>query len=104
MFHKSNYESNHINIIYLYFQKSKIVIIDEATSNVDLKTEEIIQRCIKETFRDKTVITIAHRLKTILDCDKILVLDKGEVKEWDSPAALLENPHSYFFSLYHEFY
>lgn len=54
--------------------------MDEATSNIDVQTEEIIEKIKKEYFKDKTVITIAHRLNTIYDSDRIMILDKGEVK------------------------
>jgi len=60
-------------------QKSKIIIMDEATANVELKTDRLIQKVIRDKFKDSTVITIAHRLNTILDYDKMLVLDDGRV-------------------------
>ena len=58
----------------------KILLVDEATSNVDGKTDAIIQKLIRERFRDKTVITIAHRLETIMDSDRIIVMDEGRIK------------------------
>ena len=61
-------------------QKSKIIIMDEATANVDIKTDRLIQEVIRDKFKDSTVITIAHRLNTILDYDKVLVLDDGRVQ------------------------
>ena len=64
-------------------QQSKIVILDEPTANVDPETEQTIWNVVREELRDSTVITIAHRLNTIKDCDMILVLDNGEVKEFD---------------------
>ncbi|KRX08449.1 P-loop containing nucleoside triphosphate hydrolase [Pseudocohnilembus persalinus] len=70
-------------------KKSKILVLDEATANVDMKTDEFIQKKIKEKFSDCTVFTIAHRLNTIADYDKILVMEKGEVAEYDTPYNLL---------------
>ncbi|KAL6449932.1 YOR1 Oligomycin resistance ATP-dependent permease YOR1 [Candida maltosa Xu316] len=64
---------------------SKILILDEATSSVDYETDAKIQDSIQKNFSDCTILTIAHRLKTIINYDRILVLDKGEVKEFDTP-------------------
>ena len=63
---------------------------DEATANVDLKTDEFIQKKLNSKFHDATVITVAHRLRTIMHCDRILVLEKGRVAEFDSPRKLLQ--------------
>ena len=71
-------------------QKSKIIIMDEATANVDFKTDRLIQEVIRDKFKDSTVITIAHRLNTIMDYDKVLVLDGGRVVEFDKPDALIK--------------
>ena len=70
-------------------QKSKIIIMDEATANVDFKTDRLIQEVIRDKFKDSTVITIAHRLNTIMDYDKVLVLDGGRVVEIDKPDVLM---------------
>ena len=72
-------------------QKSKIIIMDEATANVDFKTDRLIQEVIRDKFKDSTVITIAHRLNTIMDYDKVLVLDGGRVVEFDEPELLIRN-------------
>jgi len=72
-------------------QKSKIIIMDEATANVDFKTDRLIQEVIRDKFKDSTVITIAHRLNTIIDYDKLLVLDGGRVAEFDKPEVLIRN-------------
>jgi len=77
-------------------RKSKILILDEATSNVDGETDNLIQSTIRMAFKDCTVLTIAHRLNTIIDSDKILLLKDGEVAEFDSPQTLLSNPGSMF--------
>ena len=70
-------------------KNSKILVLDEATANVDMKTDEFIQNTIKESFSESTIFTIAHRLNTIADYDKVLVMDKGVVVEYDSPYRLL---------------
>ena len=80
-------------------RKSKILILDEATASVDVETDSIVQRTIREIFSDCTIITIAHRLHTILDSDRILVLESGRVRELDSPVNLIANPSSAFASL-----
>ena len=66
-------------------KKSKIVILDEATANIDIVTEQKIQKLIAEEFEGATVLTIAHRLNTVIQSDKVLVLDKGVCCEYDSP-------------------
>ena len=72
-------------------QRSKIIIMDEATANVDFKTDHLIQEVIRHKFKDSTVLTIAHRLNTIMDYDKVLVLDGGRVVEFDNPDVLIRN-------------
>jgi ATP-binding cassette subfamily C (CFTR/MRP) protein 4 len=69
---------------------SRILLIDEATANVDQHTDGLIQGVIRTAFRDATVLTIAHRLNTIADSDKIMVLDSGRVVEFDTPQVLIE--------------
>ncbi|XP_059157838.1 ATP-binding cassette sub-family C member 4-like [Physella acuta] len=75
---------------------NKILILDEATANVDPETDDIIQRTIRAKFRDSTVLTIAHRLYTVMDCDRIMVLEDGELKEFDSPYNLLQKSDGHF--------
>ena len=65
-------------------------VLDEATSHVDHETDEMVQRTVRKAFRECTVLTIAHRLHTIIDADRILLLDAGEVREFDSPEVLLK--------------
>uniref|UniRef100_A0A3Q1C9L1 Multidrug resistance-associated protein 4 n=1 Tax=Amphiprion ocellaris TaxID=80972 RepID=A0A3Q1C9L1_AMPOC len=72
-------------------RKNRILIIDEATANVDPRTDELIQKAIRDKFRECTVLTIAHRLNTIIDSDRILVLDGGTIQELDRPFTLLQN-------------
>lgn len=70
-------------------RKSKVILLDEATASVDFETDEAIQKAIRIDFAECTVITIAHRLNTIADYDRVLVLSHGEVVEFDSPCNLL---------------
>ncbi|XP_038063723.1 multidrug resistance-associated protein 1-like [Patiria miniata] len=71
-------------------RKTKILVLDEATAAVDLETDDLIQATIRTEFADCTVITIAHRLNTIMDSTRILVLDGGEIAEFDEPTQLLQ--------------
>ncbi|GMG16081.1 unnamed protein product [Phytophthora fragariaefolia] len=80
-------------------KNSTIVVLDEATANVDTATDRLIQATIQETFADKTVLIIAHRINTILHCNKIAVMDAGRVAEFGPPSALLQQPDSIFASL-----
>jgi len=66
------------------------MVLDEATSAVDMATDTLIQRSIREEFDDSTLVVIAHRLSTIADFDKILVLDDGMVAEFGTPKELME--------------
>ena len=75
---------------------SKILILDEATSSVDYETDSKIQETIIREFGDCTILCIAHRLKTIINYDRILVLDKGEIKEFDTPWNLFNSNNGIF--------
>ena len=66
------------------------MILDEATAAVDLETDDLIQATIRKEFAGSSVLTIAHRLNTIMDYDRIMVLDKGELREFDKPNELLK--------------
>lgn len=77
-------------------RKPKILIMDEATASIDNATDAIIQKMIRENFKNATVLTIAHRLNTIMDSDKVLVLDDGVVVEFDTTTNLLSNSNGYF--------
>lgn len=69
---------------------SNILVLDEATAAVDVETDAMLQTTLRTSmFNNRTIITIAHRINTILDSDRIIVLDKGEVREFDSPAELV---------------
>ena len=73
--------------------------MDEATAAVDLETDDLIQATIRSEFINCTVLTIAHRLKTIMDSDRILVLHSGEVKEFGTPEHLLSDRSSTFYEM-----
>ena len=83
-------------------RKPKVLLMDEATASIDELTDHLIQKMIKTEFKDTTVITIAHRLNTIIQYDKILVLDQGNVAEFDDPVNLLERGDGYFAKLIKE--
>jgi ABC-type multidrug transport system fused ATPase/permease subunit len=76
--------------------RPKIMVLDEATSAVDMATDTLIQRSIREEFGDSTLLVIAHRLSTIADFDKILVLDDGKVAEFGTPKSLMETKGGVF--------
>ncbi|XP_077529739.1 multidrug resistance-associated protein 1-like [Haemaphysalis longicornis] len=80
-------------------RKSRILILDEATAAVDMETDDLIQATIRREFSDCTIITIAHRLNTVLDYDRIMVLDRGDIVEFDAPRELLKQESSVFYQL-----
>ena len=84
-------------------RKSKIIILDEATSSVDQKTEDIISNAVDTMFKDSTVITIAHTINTVKKCDRIIVMNAGEVVETGKPDELIANNNSQFYSLYYKY-
>ncbi|KAI8586104.1 P-loop containing nucleoside triphosphate hydrolase protein [Geranomyces variabilis] len=73
-----------------------VLVLDEATAAIDVKTDMMIQESIRTGFRDKTVLCIAHRLETIIDYDRVLVMDSGVVVEFDEPLTLLDKPGGVF--------
>uniref|UniRef100_A0A672LSW8 Canalicular multispecific organic anion transporter 1-like n=1 Tax=Sinocyclocheilus grahami TaxID=75366 RepID=A0A672LSW8_SINGR len=80
-------------------RKSRILILDEATAAVDLETDDLIQNTIRTEFSHCTVLTIAHRLNTILDSSRVMVLDSGKIVEFDSPSVLLNNKQGHFYAM-----
>ncbi|NXK01990.1 MRP7 protein, partial [Herpetotheres cachinnans] len=81
--------------------RAKVLCIDEATASVDQKTDQLLQQTIRQRFADKTVLTIAHRLNTVLDSDRVLVMQAGRVAELDSPTRLSQKDGSLFQRLLH---
>lgn len=77
--------------------------MDEATSSVDPITDSLIQKTLKQHFTECTVVTIAHRITSVLDSEKVILLDNGEIAEHDSPATLLEDTSSLFSKLVSEY-
>ncbi|XP_061990937.1 ABC transporter C family member 3-like [Rosa rugosa] len=84
-------------------KKSKVLVLDEATASVDTATDNLIQQTLRHHFSDCTVITIAHRITSVLDSDMVLLLSHGLIEECDSPARLLENKSSSFAQLVAEY-
>ncbi|XP_041353920.1 multidrug resistance-associated protein 1-like isoform X2 [Gigantopelta aegis] len=80
-------------------KKTKILILDEATAAVDMATDVLIQETIRSEFKGCTVLTIAHRLNTVMDYDRILVLDQGRVDSFDSPSTLLQQKSGIFYQM-----
>uniref|UniRef100_A0A8I6WKU6 ABC transporter domain-containing protein n=1 Tax=Hordeum vulgare subsp. vulgare TaxID=112509 RepID=A0A8I6WKU6_HORVV len=80
-------------------KRRRILVLDEATSSVDPKTDSLIQKTLKQQFAECTVITIAHRITSILDSERVILLNNGEIAEHDSPAKLLEDSSSLFSKL-----
>jgi len=80
-------------------RESKLLLMDEVTASVDVETDALIQQTVAEAFRDCTVLTIAHRLETIMNYDKVMVLGDGRVLEYDTPLNLLNNTAGQFYSM-----
>ncbi|XP_014467770.1 PREDICTED: multidrug resistance-associated protein 4-like [Dinoponera quadriceps] len=101
----SNYSVGQRQLVCLaraILRNNRILMLDEATANVDPHTDALIQRTIRKRFSTCTMLTVAHRLNTIMDSDKVLVMDKGRLTEYDHPHILLQNSHSQFTSLVKE--
>ncbi|CAL9697328.1 unnamed protein product [Knipowitschia caucasica] len=81
-----------------FVRKSSILIMDEATASIDMATESILQRVVMTAFSDRTVVTIAHRVHTILNADLVIVMKRGIILEHDKPQVLLEQEESVFAS------
>ncbi|XP_055778219.1 ATP-binding cassette sub-family C member 8-like isoform X2 [Salvelinus fontinalis] len=79
-----------------FVRKSSILIMDEATASIDMATESILQKVVMTAFADRTVVTIAHRVHTILNADLVIVMKRGIILEYDRPQALLEKEDSVF--------
>ena len=83
-------------------RKTKILVLDEATAAVDMEMDNLIQETIRREFCDCTVLTIAHRLNTIMDNDKVAVLAEGRLLEFDSPKNLMQDNKSAFYKMAQE--
>ncbi len=88
----------------IFAHNPSIFILDEATANIDTKTEELIQKSIDKISKEKTSIFIAHRLSTIVNVDKIIVLNNGEILEQGSHNELMQIPDGYYNKLYNAYY
>jgi ABC-type multidrug transport system fused ATPase/permease subunit len=95
----SSGEKQLICICRAILRKRKIIVLDEATANIDLITEQKIQALMKSEFKDQTMLVIAHRLQTIIESDQVMVMSDGKVVEMDAPSKLLENEASHFTKL-----
>ncbi|XP_058224199.1 putative ABC transporter C family member 15 isoform X1 [Rhododendron vialii] len=84
-------------------KRSSILVLDEATASVDSATDGVIQKIISQEFKDRTIVTIAHRIHTVIDSDLVLVLSDGRIAEFDTPAKLLERDDSFFSKLIKEY-
>ena len=80
-------------------RRSRIVLLDEATASVDVESDQKLQRVLRDVFSNCTVLTIAHRIHTIADSSRILVLEEGSAVEFDAPNKLMANPNSIYRSL-----
>ena len=100
----SNGQKQLIAFARVLLKNPDIIILDEATSSIDSKTEQLIQNCINNQFKDKTCIFIAHRLSTIKDVDNIIYLDKGTIIEQGNHQALMEKKGRYYKLYTNQFY
>ena len=89
-----------ISFLRAYVSNPKILILDEATSSIDSKTEQLIQYATNKIIEGKTSIIIAHRLSTILNADKIIYLDNGEIKEFGSHDELIKIENGFYKKLF----
>ncbi|XP_063682555.1 ATP-binding cassette sub-family C member 10-like [Bolinopsis microptera] len=95
----SSGESQLFSLARILLETSKILCLDEATSNVDMETDKIIQKIIRKEFKESTIITVAHRVETIIDYDKVLVMSRGKIVEEGNPKELLKERSSLFRNL-----
>jgi len=96
----SNGQRQLICIARVLLRNPKVLVLDEATASIDNELDKKIQIMIRAKFKTSTVLTIAHRINTIIDSDRVMVLDKGKVIEFDTPENLLKLNGGAFKSLY----
>ena len=90
-----------VSLARALLRNSKLLVLDEATASVDAQTDAFIQAMLRDAFGSATVLVIAHRMHTILDCDRVLVLELGRVAEFGSPQTLMLDPRGIFTRLVH---
>jgi ABC-type multidrug transport system fused ATPase/permease subunit len=98
----SNLSAGTVQLICLarvLLKRPKLLFMDEATASVDLATDTLVQKTIRKAFATSTIVTIAHRLNTVIDFDKICVMEQGGVAEYGAPAELLANNNGMFSQL-----
>ena len=93
-------EQQLIALMKALYTKKKIIILDEATSNIDYQSEKKIMDFFYDRIKERTLITVAHRINTVLRCDRIIVMDNGEIVEVGNTKDLLEQKDSRFYALY----
>ena len=86
-------------LVRALLRKTRILVLDEATAAIDLETDDLIQSTIRSEFSECTVLTIAHRIKTILDSNRVMVMSAGKISEFDEPSVLLKKKESAFYSM-----
>jgi len=89
-------------IARVLLRKPKVLVLDEATASVDNETDDLIQKMVRDKFKDSTVLTIAHRLHTVIDANRIMLLNDGLIAEMDAPAKLMENKDGLFSELWNK--
>jgi len=95
----SNGQRQLIAMARALLRRSSVIILDEATSSIDFATDAKIQATIREEFNDSILLTVAHRLRTIIDYDRLVVLDKGRIVEFDTPYNLIRKEDGIFRSM-----
>ena len=93
-------EKQLICLVRIFLRKNKIIVMDEATSNIDNKTDIMIQNAVDKIFKDSTLITIAHKIPELNKYDKIMIFDEGCLIEYDTPNNLLKKNNGIFKQLY----
>ncbi|KAL2631545.1 hypothetical protein R1flu_016231 [Riccia fluitans] len=85
-------------------KRNRVLVLDEATASIDNTTDAILQRVIREEFMDSTVVTVAHRIPTVIDSDTVMAVIDGFLKEFDQPAKLQDKSSSFFARLVAEYW